>query len=189
MRAISSLLVIVLMAVYSNCAELSKDQSLELFQGLFNGAVGSKPASEGFLKVHPSFKADACLQGVTFSEALLTNTASLISETIQNDDLQMTIRAVREVAVIAVELRQILTQCETQKTPALEAFKTWGAIFENRPAFDMKIFKGVKANFKQIQADIKEAWDLVEAGNFAGAGETLAKMESLVVDFQIPARH
>ena len=188
MRAITSLLVIVLMALYGNCAELGKDQSLELFQGIFNGAVGSKPTSEGFLKVHPSFKADACLQGVTFSEALLSNTASLITETIQNDDLQMTIRAVREVAVIAVELRQILAQCDSQKTPALEAFKTWGSIFENRPAFDMKIFKGVKANYKQIQADIKNAWDLVEAGNYAAAGETLAKMESLVLDFSIPAR-
>ena len=87
-----------------------------------------------------------------------------------------------------MELKQILNECETQQTPALEAFKKWGALFENRPAFDMKIFKGVKANFKQIQADIKQSWDLVEAGDFAKAGETLAKMESLVVDFKIPAR-
>ena len=135
-----------------------------------------------------SFSGDSCLSTLKASVALKENTASLVEETLKNDDLQMTIRAVREVAVIATEVRQMLAQCDSMKGPALEAFKGWGAMFENRPTFDMKIFKGVKANYKAIQGDIKEALEQVEQGNYAGAGETLAKMESRIVDFNIPAR-
>ena len=104
---------------------------------------------------HAPFKADACLQGAEHTETLSTKTASLVTETLQNDDLQMTIRAVREVAEIAVELKRMLTHCETQQTPAIETFKSWSSLFENRPAFDLKIVKGVKSNYKALQGDIK----------------------------------
>ena len=46
----------------------------------------------------------------------------------------------------------------------------------------MKIFKGVKINFKAISASIKIVLELINQGNFFGAGETLAKMETLVID-------
>ena len=55
-----------------------------------------------------SFSGDACLSTLEASGALKENTASLVEETLKNDDLQMTIRAVREVAVIATEVRKML---------------------------------------------------------------------------------
>ena len=102
MRAL--LLVLILMVGHLSCVDLDKDQKLELLEGIFSGAVSSKPASEGYLKNHPSFKADSCLQGLSIGEKLATNVVSLIFITLKTDDLQMTIRAVREVGEIALEL-------------------------------------------------------------------------------------
>ncbi len=96
----------------------------------------------------------------------------------------MTIRAVREVGAISIELEKMLIQCESQNTTsAYDVFKKWNSLFANRPAFDFKIFKSVQKNYRAIQAEIKAALESVEDKDFAGAGSALARMESYIVEF------
>ena len=52
----------------------------------------------------------------------------------------------------------------------------------------MKIFKGVKNHHKDIQAIIKNAAELVSQENYVKAGEELAKMETFIVEFAVPAK-
>ncbi len=83
-------------------------------------------------------------------EALTSTLSKLVSQTLQNDDLQMTIRAVREIAQLSQALELFITSCKLPSSPAIEAFKQWNSNFNNKAAFDFKIFKGVKKNFRAL---------------------------------------
>ena len=93
----------------------------------------------------------------------------------------MAIRAVREIAELSQALDLYITSCKLPASSAIEAFKQWNSNFTNKAAFDFKIFKGVKKNFRAIQNEIKNAQTQLAKSDFVAAGLTLAKIESFIV--------
>ena len=69
----------------------------------------------------------------------------------------MAIRAVREIAELSQALDLYISSCKLPTSPAIEAFRQWNSNFTNKAAFDFKIFKGVKKNFRAIQNEIRNA--------------------------------
>ena len=63
------------------------------------------------------------------------------------------------------------------------ALRQWNTAsnFGNKPAFDFKVFKGVKKNFRAIQGEIKRTRAKIAQGFFIEIGSSLVKIQEFVV--------
>ena len=66
---------------------------------------------------------NTCLTESSLREELISTIQKLVSQTLQNDDLQMAIRAVREIAELSQAFELYISSCKLPASPAIEAFR------------------------------------------------------------------